>query len=132
MALTAFAPARGLHLAQIFLGMRGKLFVETLLKRLYVSAWMLPARGSKLRLYELVPLRLWSIGYRKRLGQLDFPGYNQSVMSMVRDAAQESQFASSFFTSGLFTPGRVLAALPGVPAALSGEPAFAIASQPLR
>jgi hypothetical protein len=73
-----------------------------------------------------------SIGHRKRLGQLDFPGYNQSVMSTARDAASESQFASSFFTSGLFTPGRVLAALPGVPAALSGEPAFAIASQPLR
>ena len=69
---------------------------------------------------------------KRGLCRLSVPGYNQSVMSTVRDAAQEFQFASSLFTPGLFAPGRMLAALPGVPAALSGEPAFAIASQPLR
>jgi hypothetical protein len=49
-------------------------------------------------------------------------GYNQSVMLRVRDAAEESQFAFA----------RVLAALPGVSAALSGQPAFAPPSQPVR
>src|SRR5271165_272908 len=49
-------------------------------------------------------------------------GYNQSVMSTVCDAEHQSQFAFA----------RVLAALPGVSAALPGEPAFAVASQPVR
>jgi len=44
-------------------------------------------------------------------------------MPTVRDAAQKSQFASSPFNLG-----RVLAALFGMSAALSGEPAFAAAS----
>src|ERR1022692_1322517 len=48
--------------------------------------------------------------------------YNDSVMSTVSDAAQESQFASA----------RVLAALPGVSAPLSGQSPIAPASQPLR
>jgi hypothetical protein len=46
------------------------------------------------------------------------PRYNDPVMSMVSDAAQQTQFASA----------RVLAALPGVPAALSVKFAFAPAS----
>src|SRR6266851_2718567 len=48
--------------------------------------------------------------------------YNHSGMTAVRDAAQQTQFASA----------RVLAALPGVSAPLSRQPAFAPASQPLR
>jgi hypothetical protein len=50
----SICPARGLHLAQIVWGC-----LETgrgdVLKRLYASAWMLPARRSNLRFYELVP-----------------------------------------------------------------------------
>jgi len=53
-------------------------------------------------------------------------------MSTDRDAAQPFQLASSLFASGLFISGRVLAALPGVSAAVSGESAFAIAAQPVR
>jgi len=48
-------------------------------------------------------------------------------MSTVNDAAQEFQFA---FAS--LPPARMLAALPGVPAALSGDVAFAFAPQPVR
>jgi hypothetical protein len=48
--------------------------------------------------------------------------YNDLVMSTVCDAAHESQF----------TFARVLAALPGVSAAVSGEFAVTLASQPLR
>jgi hypothetical protein len=48
--------------------------------------------------------------------------YNDLVMSTVSDAAQSTQFASA----------RVLAALFSVPAALSGESAFATASQSFR
>jgi len=54
-------------------------------------------------------------------------GYNRSVMSTVSDAAQVSQFASPSCAIG-----RVLAALSGVPATLSGESAFALPPQPLR
>ena len=65
--------------------------------------------------------------YQRGVTAFMLSSYNQSVMSTVRDAAQESQFASSFLAAG-----RVLAALPGVPAALSGESAVAIAPQPVR
>jgi hypothetical protein len=53
--------------------------------------------------------------------------YNDLVMSTVNDAAQRTKFASSLFKSG-----RVLAALPGVSKALSGESPIAPASQSLR
>jgi hypothetical protein len=53
--------------------------------------------------------------------------YNDLVMSTVRDAAQQIQFASAQFASA-----RMLAALFSVPTALSGESAFATASQSVR
>lgn len=81
-------------------------------------------QAASLRGRSIAPL---SVGYQRGLRRLSFPSYNETVMSMVRDAAQESQFASS-----LFTPVRVLAALSSVPAALSGKLTFAIAPQPLR
>lgn len=60
-------------------------------------------------------------------------GYNRSVMSRVCDAAQQFQFghgqlATSLRTSSLCVSGRVLAALFGVSAAVSGKSAFAIAA----
>lgn len=53
--------------------------------------------------------------------------YNNLAMLTVIDAAQQIQFAFA-----QLTPARVLAALPGVPASLSGKPALAPASRPLR
>jgi len=63
-------------------------------------------------------------------------GYNQAEMLAVRNAAEERQFASSPvtppFTYGRFASARVLAALPGLSAALSGESALSAPSQPVR
>jgi hypothetical protein len=76
-------------------------------------------QAASLRGLPIAPL---SVGYQRGLRRLSFPSYNEPVMSTVRDAAQESQFAFA----------RVLAALSSVPAALSGKLTFAIAPQPLR
>jgi hypothetical protein len=64
---------------------------------------------------------------RKGVPPLIPSSYNDLAMSTVCDAAHESQFASCPVAQV-----RVLAALPGVSAALSGQSAIAIASQPLR
>ena len=68
-----------------------------------------------------------SIRYQKGVTPQVAHGYNESEMSTVRDASKDFKFASFSIASA-----RVLVALPGVSAALSGEPAFAAASQPVR
>jgi len=72
------------------------------------------AEWSELRLVNSLPLGVTLRGEY---------GYNESVMSLVSDAAQQTQFVPSQFASA-----RVLAALPGVSAAVSGESAFTAAS----
>src|SRR5579862_2050957 len=54
-------------------------------------------------------------------------GYNERAMLTVSDASEKSQFASSDCP-----PRRALVALPRVSATISGESAFAFASQPVR
>ena len=74
--------------------------------------------------YPIVPL---SIRYQKGVTPQVASSYNESVMSTVRDASKDFKFASFSIASA-----RVLAALSGVSAALSGEPAFATTPQPVR